>query len=301
MNASNSRTRIAVVGGGAVGGFLAAKLAAAGHDVTLCVRTPIPALVVESAGETIAPPITIATDPARIESVPWVFLATKAQDTAAAAPWLRRLAGAGTHVVVAQNGIEHRERVAAHVGGATVIPSVVFISGERTAPGRIVHRMGQRLQVPAGAPGETLAALCAGSGVEIKLEPDFVTEAWRKLLVNITSNPLTALTLRRMGVFREPGLLPLARALMAEGVAVGKAEGARLDPGDVERTLDGFRSMSEAAGTSMLYDRLAGAPMEHEFLTGAMVRAAERHGIDVPMNRAMLALMRALEDGQRRR
>lgn len=288
------------MGGGAVGGFIAAQLAEARHDVTLCVRTPFPALAVESGGKSLGAAVAIAADPSRAAPVDWIFLATKAQHTAGASAWLRNLGGPDAHIVVAQNGIDQEERVAPHVNGAAIVPTVVFISGERVSPGRIVHRMGNRLQVPAGDAGTALARLCAGSGLEIKLEADFVTEAWRKLLINVTSNPLTALTLRRMGVFREPGLLPLARALMSECVAVARAEGARLGPDDIERTLDGFRGMSEAAGTSMLYDRLAGAPMEHEFLTGGMIRAAERHGIDVPMNRAMLALMRALEDGQRK-
>lgn len=288
------------MGGGAVGGFIAAALAAANNDVTLCVRTPFAALSVETGGQALGSTVAVATDPARVAPADWIFLATKAQHTAEAAAWLTRLAHPGAHIVVAQNGVAQEERVAPIAKGATILPSVVFISGERIAPGKIVHRFGHWLHVPAGKTADALARLAAGSRLEIRIEPDFVTESWRKLLINVTSNPLSALTERRMDVYREPDLIPIARALMTECVAVARAEGAKLGPEDVERTLDGFRAMNPEAGTSMLYDRFAGAPMEHEFLTGTMVTIAERHGIDVPMNRTILALMRALEAGLRR-
>jgi len=300
MNASTGRPKIAVVGGGAVGGFIAGALAAANNDVSLCVRTPFAALSVESGGQTLGSTVAVATDPARVAPADWIFLATKAQHTAEAASWLARLAHPGAHIVVAQNGVAQEERVAPIAKGATILPSVVFISGERVSPGKIVHRFGHWLHVPAGEAADALARLAAGSRLDIRIEPDFVTESWRKLLINVTSNPLSALTERRMDVYREPDLIPIARTLMTECVAVARAEGARLGPDDVERTLDGFRTMNPSAGTSMLYDRLAGAPMEHEFLTGTMVKIAERHGIDVPMNRTILALMRALEGGLQR-
>jgi len=60
------------------------------------------------------------------------------------------------------------------------------------------------------------------------------------------------------------------------------------------RELSGY---SPAGGSSMLYDRLARRPLEHDYLTGAVVRAADAHGIAVPSNRTVLALLAALSDG----
>ena len=77
---------------------------------------------------------------------------------------------------------------------------------------------------------------------------------------------------------------------MAEVVAVAQAEGAKLTREDGERVLDGYGRMG-LAGTSMLYDRLAERPLEHAYLTGSVVDAADRHGIQVPLNRAILALL----------
>jgi 2-dehydropantoate 2-reductase len=225
--------------------------------------------------------------------VDWLFVGTKAQDTAAAAPWLRTLAGVATKVVVLQNGIDHEVRVKPFVNGAAIVPAIVQIGGERVAPGHIVHQGGNRLIVPRGQDGGALAALFADSGIEVHETDDFLTTAWRKLLANVTANPITALTHRRQEVFADPLVRGLARDLLLETIKVGQAAGARLSPEDADR-LAGRLGDRPTSGTSMLYDRLAGLPLEHEYITGAVIRAAEQHGIDVPLNRAIYALVNAL-------
>jgi 2-dehydropantoate 2-reductase len=94
---SSGHGSVAVIGAGAIGGFFAAKLYEAGHEIALCVRTPIERLVLEQGGERREAPVRIATDPAGEGPVAWVFVATKAQDTvldgthAEASPWRRSL------------------------------------------------------------------------------------------------------------------------------------------------------------------------------------------------------------------
>jgi 2-dehydropantoate 2-reductase len=84
--------------------------------------------------------------------VDWVLLATKAQQTPQAGPWLARLCLPGTVVVVLQNGVDHVERVAPLAVGATVLPALVYVVAvERLARGRVVHCRGRRV-VPAGPP-----------------------------------------------------------------------------------------------------------------------------------------------------
>jgi 2-dehydropantoate 2-reductase len=127
--------------------------------------------------------------------------------------------------------------------------------------------------------------------------PDFLTTSWRKLLANVAANPITALTMRRIGVLREPAVNELAQKLLAEAVVVGQSAGAKLTPEDARSVLDAQCRLDEGAGTSMLYDRLAGQPLEHEYITGAVVRTADRQGVGAPLNRAILALLRALSTG----
>jgi 2-dehydropantoate 2-reductase len=84
-----------------------------------------------------------------------------------------------------------------------------------------------------------------------------------------------------------------------EAVEVGRAEGANLGGEDVAAVLDGTGRYGDRTGSSMLYDRLAGLPLEHQHLTGEVVRRGGTHGLPVPLNSAVLALLDALDRGTR--
>ena len=156
-----------------------------------------------------------------------------------------------------------------------------------------MHYAYSRMVVPAGRDGQAFADLFAGTAFQVAQDGDFVTASWRKLLSNIVGNSVTALTLRRSGVLAEPAIQDLARGLLAEAVAAGRADGADLSTADADRVIESYGNRNSRGGSSMLYDRLAGRPLEHRYLTGAVVDAADRHGIAVPLNRAILALLSA--------
>jgi 2-dehydropantoate 2-reductase len=257
-----SVARVAVVGGGAIGGFLAAAAQAAGCEVTLCVRTPIERLMIEIDGKLREVPVQIATDPSSQRAADWVLLATKAQDTSGAAAWLVRLTGAGTTIVVLQNGVGHLERIRPFVEDAAVVPALVYAFVELIGPRRILHHTGNRIVVPQGKHGAAFAKLLDGSEIEVVQEADFTTAAWRKLLSNVAANPITALTMRRIGVMRESGIRELARGLLFEAAAAGRAAGVRLTDTDVEDVLALSVTYHDTGGSSMLYDRLASRPLE---------------------------------------
>ncbi len=292
------RDTVAIIGSGGIGGYLAGALVEAGHAVTMCVRTPFETLTIESGGRTRTVPVTVATDPATVSPARWVLLTTKSQDTESAGPWLRALAGPGTILAIVQNGIGHVERARPIAGPAAILPAIIYCSVERTAPGRMVHHGAAKIVVPAGPEGSALSALLAGSEFTVDENGDFVTAAWRKLLNNLVGNALTAITLRRTAMFAEPEVKALAAAILAEAVAVAQAEGAALTQAEADSALAGLGRLGPDASTSMLYDRLAGRPLEHRYLTGALVEAADRHGIPVPVNRTLLALLGAVS-GQR--
>ncbi|TML17550.1 MAG: hypothetical protein E6G39_04415 [Actinobacteria bacterium] len=134
---SSTQARIVVVGAGSIGGFVAFELARAGHDVTLCVRSPFERLVViDEHGQRHERVLPILTDPADVAEADWVILATKAHQTEAAAQWLRNACGPSTQgVVVMQNGVEHEARVRPYVGAVPVLPCIVRCGAEAIAPG----------------------------------------------------------------------------------------------------------------------------------------------------------------------
>lgn len=294
------RSRVAVIGLGSIGGVAAASLAAAGrHDVTACSRRPIERLVLDRPEGTVEPPLRCHTDPSRAEPADWVLLCTKTHQTEAAAPWLARVCTPKTRVAVLQNGIDHVARVGPLTDGAAVLPVIVYYNGERLAPDHVRMRRASPddLVVPDDAAGRAFTELLDGTGLRVLRSDDFVTLLWRKLLINAVANPITALTLQRQAVLRRPDIQELCHAALDEAVAVARADGAELAADEPEQTIARLMTFSGELGTSMYFDRLAGRQIEVEALTGAIVAAAERHGIAVPINRALLVLLRAINDG----
>ena len=288
-----------MIGLGAIGGVAAGCLIATGrYNVVACVRTPLERLTLDAPDGTVELPLAALTDPAQAKPADWVLLCTKTHATAATAPWLTRLCTPATRVAVLQNGIDHVARVAPLVGGATVLPVIVYYNGERLAADRVRLRHGadQDFVVADDDAGRAFAQLFEGTPLRVNLGEDFVTLAWRKLLLNAVASPVTALTLQRQAVLRRPDIQALCLAVLEEAIAVGRAEGAKLAADEAARTLATLFTFSGELGTSMYFDRLANRPLEHEALTGAIVAGGERHGIATPLNRALLALLRAISD-----
>jgi 2-dehydropantoate 2-reductase len=298
-SALQERLRVAVVGLGSIGGVAAAGLAAAGrHEIVSCARRPLARLIFERPEGAIDLALDALTDPAQAAPVDWVLLCTKAHDNVSAAPWLERLCRPATRVAVMQNGIGHAARVAPYIGGAQAVPVVVNYNGEKLAADRIRlrHVADYDLTVADDADGRAFVGLLAGTPLRVLASADFTTAAWRKLLINVVANPITALTLQRQAVFRRDDVHALCLAVLDEAVAVARADGARLADDEAARTMATLLTYGPELGTSMYFDRLAGRPLEIEALTGAIVSAGERHNIATPLNRAMLTLLRAVNE-----
>ncbi len=271
------------------------------HDVVACVRHPIERLVLEQAEESVEVALRALVDPADAMRVDWVLLCTKAQQTPLTAPWLQRLCDSLTRVAVLQNGIDHAARVGPLAGDAGVVPTIVYYNGERLGVDRVRlrHVADHDLAVADDAEGRALAQLFDGTRLRVHLSGDFRTLAWRKLLINVVANPITALTLQRQAVFRRGDIEALCVAILDEAVAVARADGAQLADDESQRTISTLLTYPPEAGTSMYFDRLAGRELEVEALTGAIVAAGRRLDIATPLNSALLTLLRAVSDAAR--
>jgi 2-dehydropantoate 2-reductase len=257
------------------------------HEVLLCGRRAASVTVKTPAGTSIFD--SVLTDPDKAPVVDWVLVATKAYDSEAAARWFGRLRALGAPVAVLQNGVEHRERFAAH---GPVVPVVVNCQAERH-PGHVKLRGELRLIAPDDVEGPAFAALFAGTGVDAQTTEDFRTAAWRKLCVNVTA-AISALALRPAGVFCEPDMARAAMELVRECAAVARAEGAHIDDSIADEVLAGLRSSPPDAVNSLLADRLAGRRLEVDARNGAVVRFAARHGILAPCNTRVVMQLAAL-------
>ena len=189
-------------------------------------------------------------------------------------------------------------KAAAMLGSVRPVGAVVHASMRAEAPGVIRVAAVDRLIL--GEPGANVSRetiqfdqLIKGGGVESVLTKDIRLEIWAKLWGNMNMNPVSALTrLTANGIFGEPRLFDLVRAMMTEFVRVGERLGIAL-PMTVDERLVVTRRLGDFR-TSMLNDVEAGRALEVEGILGAVVELAEKLGEPVPASRVVYALARGL-------
>lgn len=283
--------RIAIVGVGAIGGALAALLQSTGkHDLILCTRRPLAELLVQTPEGEVRVSYRNWTTTAETEPVDWVIVATKAYDAETTASWFAGLCINGAPVAIVQNGVEHRERFAPWVRPQRLLPVVIDCPVERKAPGQVEIRGTALFKVEDAPLGRSFLELFAGSSAQCVATEDFLTTAWWKLCVNV-AGALNALTLEPARILWQEPMTSVARGLVAECAAVGRAEGARLNEDIADEVINLYRCHPADSVNSLLADRLAGRRMEYDARNGAVVRKGQKHGIPTPLNQMAVALL----------
>jgi len=301
---------IAVAGAGAMGGMLAAKLHAAGVKVALLDVSKELVSRINGHGLTVAVKnagtetfrIPAFDRPEELGEAEAVFVFVKAHLTASAAKLIRPLVGPGTTVVSLQNGWGNADVLAEHHPAEQIVVGVTYHSATTTGLGQIAHTgFGPTFVGPYadGAPmdrANAIAALMRRAGFEIEATPAVKTEIWKKLILNAATLPTAALTGLCAGDLGQPGpMLDLVDAIAAEAVAAARSLGYDIR---LEERLERIHTVLRNAGkgkASMLQDAEARRKTEIEVINGAVVRAAAQTGVDVPLNRAMVALIGGLE------
>jgi 2-dehydropantoate 2-reductase len=289
---------IVLIGPGAIGGTVGAAIAGNGRDrLTICARQEFDTLTLtRSTGEQVASHrVSVVTSPEKIDGADWVLLAVKAHQTPDAASWLKVALGPDTRLAVLQNGVEHRDRVAPFVRhGSVVIPVVVQLPAERTAPGKIKTYGGATLTVADDERGRAFAGLFESTLVKVALTDDFMTRQWEKLCLNAASGSLSTITANPDAISTIPGMRDLALRIVEECMAVGRAEGARFANDFARSLVDGFMSRPGNRGNSMYYDRMAGQMLEYDARNSVISRLGRKHGIATPISDTLVPILRAL-------
>ena len=313
---------VCVFGAGAIGGFLAARLAAAGAPVSIVARgahlaaIQADGLVLDSGGtRTVTRPL-VASDPAALGPQDYVFITLKAHSLQPALPQLAPLIGPDTTIVAGVNGLpwwyfhahggafDGRRIGAVDPDGALwaglppaqTLGCILYPAAEIAAPGVIAHSFGDRFSLgePDGSRSpraERLSKLLIGAGLKAPVRPRIRDELWVKLWGNMAFNPISALTTGTLDVITgDPGTRAVARAMMLEGQAVAEALGVTFAI-DVDKRIAGGAEVGRHR-TSMLQDLELGRPLEIEALLGAVVEVAGWVGVPAPLSAAVLALVR---------
>ncbi|BCI81799.1 putative 2-dehydropantoate 2-reductase [Mycolicibacterium sp. TY66] len=288
----------ALVGPGAIGSTIAALLYAAGRDIVLCGRTARAQIEVRlDGGAPIVVPGPVHTDPDTVTGpVDVVLLAVKDTQYAASAEWLARLCGPDTVVCALQNGVEQTDRLRPYCPDSAVVPAAIWIAAETRPEGWVQVLSAPRLVLPDDAAAGRLAADLADSGIAVELDPDFLSAAWRKLLVNAVVG-FMVLSGRRSGMFRRDDVAAVARRYLSECLAVARAEGATLPDGVVDEIADMLAQAPTDMATSMLIDREAHRPLEWDIRNGVIQRKGAAHGIPTPISDVLVPLLAAASDG----
>ncbi|KQW42251.1 MULTISPECIES: 2-dehydropantoate 2-reductase [unclassified Roseateles] len=285
-------TQIAVVGPGAIGCTVATWLAQGPrHVLTLQGRSDLGTLEAETPQGLLRASPRVVRDAAGLLGVEWVLIAVKAYDAPTVAASLAPLFAGQAFFAVLQNGVEHLEHFQAHLPLDRMLPVMVDIPAERTAPGRVRQRRTGRMVVPAGELGARFVDLFSHTPLDVTQAVDFKSEIWKKLCLN-AAGALSAVVKRPSVISRHAGVAALTAALIREVIAVGRAEGAVL-PDSLVETILAAQQASPDAVNSMLADRCAGRPMEVDARNGVVVRLGRRHGIPTPINAMVTALLEA--------
>jgi 2-dehydropantoate 2-reductase len=172
---------------------------------------------------------------------------------------------------------------------------MIDLPAERLSPGRTVQRGPARMVVPAGRNGADFLALFAHTNFDAKQTDDFATAVWKKLCLN-SAGAVSAVLMKPQGIVHHEGCAGIIGTLVQECVAVGRAEGAKLEDSIPAEIVDRMRQGPRDAGNSIYADRVAGRPMEYDARNGVIVRLGRKHGIAAPMNQLMVTLLEAAQE-----
>jgi 2-dehydropantoate 2-reductase len=278
-------TRLAVLGAGGVGGFLAAALARAGEDVVVIAREET-AEAIGTRGLTVRS-VVLGDFAARPAVTTWLdgdvdvlFVATKAVGLAAA---LERVAATPGLVVPLLNGLDHLALLRSRFGSDRVPGAVIRIESDRPAPGEIVQSSPScRIDLAAanGAQVEAVAATLERAGIPARIGSSEADVMWSKLARLCPLALTTSAADRPIGYVRsDPRWRSALEGAVAETVRAANADGARLDPAASLAELD---SAHAELGSSMQRDIAAGREPELDAIAGAVLRAGARHELRCP-------------------
>ena len=318
--------KVLIVGAGAVGAYIGARMNRIGLDVTLVARgAQLSAIrergveVQSAAGNFQARP-KICGSLEEVGPADVVFLGVKAHSLPPLAPRLKAVLGRDTTVVSTQNGVPwwffenfggnwnglRLERVdpggviAAAIEARRVVGSIVYFSTEVIAPGVIRHIEGNRISLgePDGTRSERIRQIAdalVASGLRAPVTAHIRNEIWVKLLGNLAFNPLSALTGATLGqMVRDPDVSNLAREIMREAQAVATRLGLDL-PVSIEQRMEGARKVGEHK-TSMLQDLEAHRPLELEAVVGAIVELGFKLGVPMPHTQTIYSATKLLAE-----
>ena len=302
--------KICFLGAGALGSTLGGVLTEAGNEVWLVDRSQAHVDAINARGLRLREDGADRTVPAQarattddIGPADLVVVLVKSFHTREAIASAGSIVGPDSVVMSLQNGLGHEEILAEVVGREKVIAGKTYIGGVLLAPGHAMAGIRGKLTSIGELDGRIterarrIADTFTRAGLETSVSDDIVGTMWDKLLVNVATGALSAITRLPYGrLYAVPEIEACAIAAVSEAMAVAAASGIRLAsaaPRDAWTLA--AEGMPPEFKTSMLQSLEKGQPTEVDYVNGAVVRWGERCGVATPVNRTLVACIKGIE------
>jgi 2-dehydropantoate 2-reductase len=301
--------KVGIVGSGAMGCVFGGLLADAGNEVWLLDvnREHIEAIQargvrVQGASGDRTVPVHATLDAAEAGPCELVVVATKNYDTAAGVRNARPMIGPDTLLLTLQNGIGNAERLEQLAGPDMVLVGIAGGFGASVlGPGHVHHNGWESIHLgelhgPISGRLTRIGEIWKAAGFNVRLFDDIQSLVWGKLLGNVGFSAVCSLTALTMGeVIADPDAWSVTESVVREGAAVARAKGVALPYQDPVAWVRGFGSKMPAARPSLWYDLQAGRRTEIDSINGGVVAEGAALGVDTPVNRTVVNLIRAVE------
>jgi 2-dehydropantoate 2-reductase len=305
-----------MLGAGALGCAIGGALTAAGHEVWLVKRDPAflsalrsKGLIRRIDGVDSSLSVRAAADCTEIASISGgmdlVIVLVKSFHTREAIMSALPVVGEQTVVLSLQNGLGHEDVLAEVVGRGKVLAGKTYTGGVLLASGHIIAGTKGKETLIGELDGsltervQRIAAMMNAAGLSTTVSQNILGVMWDKLLVNVATGALSAITRLPYGeLYQVPEVQACAVAAVAEAIAVAKASGIELT------TDDPYAPWVKAAAglpyefkASMLQSLEAGSITEIDYVNGAVVRQGALCGVPTPVNQALVACVKGIERG----
>ena len=292
-----------------MGGIFGGYLARAGENVILVDVSKSAVDAINARGLTIEEKdgsvseinVKASASPETVGAVDLIINFVKCYDTDAAIRSALPMMGPQTAILSLQNGWGNVDRIAAVAGLERVIVGLTYHSGTLLSPGRVKHPgvgmtyIGELDGKPSARLTTAIAAF-RNAGIETTQSDRILDEVWKKLALNVCTLPTAALLrFQAHELSQHEEMRLLMRGLLAEVVAVAKAQGISLDESERWQAITSLLGRAIGARSSMLQDVEAGRQTEIDVINGAIVEGGRRTSVPTPLNDAMVWLIKSLQ------
>jgi len=302
--------KICVLGAGSLGSAIGGRLAEAGHSVCLinrnqsfvdAVRARGLRLLEEGRERSVG--VEAARTPEGLAPVDLVIVLVKSFHTREAAEAARNLVGPDTMVMSLQNGLGHEDILSEVFGRAHVLAGKTYVGGQMTEPGLILTGVRGKETIFGeldGALSPRMLALQAAfeaAGMTAVASPNIMGAIWDKLLINVATGAVTAITGLVYGdLYQTPEVEAVGLEAVKEAMTVAAALRIRLETqAPVEAWRKAGNGLPYQFKTSMLQSLEKGSITEIDFVNGAVVRAGAKAGVPTPVNATLVGLVKGVE------